>query len=91
MAKLGKTKKVTVKEVEYTLQHPGVKKSVEIQDATLDANGKPSIVKMYEEYMEHVVVEPKVDWDYWEEHGGVKVMQEVMNEAANFLNDEEAS
>ncbi|MBY8913313.1 hypothetical protein P8917_00910 [Bacillus atrophaeus] len=86
MAKFGTQKKVTVKGVEYTLQHPGVKKSIEIQDETIKSNGVPSITKMYELYMEHVIVEPKVNWEFFEENEGI---QEVMQEAALFLNGEE--
>ncbi|TES45655.1 hypothetical protein [Shouchella lehensis] len=93
MAKLGKTKEVTItevdekgneKEVVYTLQHPGVLKATEIIDATiLDGSGKTSIKTMYDEYMKHVIVNPKTNWDYWEEHEG---LQKVMGECASFLN-----
>lgn len=98
MAKLGKQTEVTITEdvldkdgkktdtvdVVYKLQHPGVKKATEILDATIvDGSGKTSITTMYEEYMKHVIVEPKTDWDYWEEHEG---MQKVMGECATFLN-----
>lgn len=93
LAKLGKTKEVVVKEkdekgneteVVYTLQHPGVKKAQEIIDATIvNGDGKVSTVAMYEQYMEHVIVNPKTNWEYWEEHEG---MQQVMGECASFLN-----
>lgn len=84
MAKFGTQKKVTVGGVEYTLQHPGVKRAIDIVDETVRDNGNPKVTALYENYMKDVIVDPKTDWDYWEENEG---LQEVMNEVSTFLNN----
>lgn len=78
----GTQEKHTVEGVEYTFQFPGVKATIELLDRC--KNRFDNIVESayYEEIMENVIVDPKVDWDYWEEHAGLR---EVMALADNFL------
>lgn len=82
MAKIGTQKKVTVEEVEYTFQHPGSKEWAKIQDRMIGDNGFVSAEKSSEELFKHVIVDPKVGWDYFDEHDG---MEQVIKEAMTFL------
>ncbi|MED1711712.1 hypothetical protein P4V34_28600 [Bacillus thuringiensis] len=89
MANFGKQKKVTVGGVEYTLQHPGVKRAFEITDDAMKPNQQvPSMTKLFEAYMKEVIVEPKTDWDYWDEKGPSD-LNKVMQEVDSFLRGEE--
>ncbi|NMH83268.1 hypothetical protein [Heyndrickxia coagulans] len=78
----GTQEKHTVDGVEYTFQFPGVKATIELLDRCKNRFDNVVDSAYYEEIMENVIVEPKVDWDYWEEHAGLR---EVMALADNFL------
>lgn len=80
--KFGLQESHTVQGVTYTFQFPGVKNTLEILDRSRNAFGNVVDSKYYEELMDNVIVEPKTDWDYWDEHNGIR---EVMNLADNFL------
>jgi len=82
MAKIGTQKTIEVEGIEYTLQHPGTRANVQIQDRTMTDKGIPSMEKMAEEIFKHVIVNPKVDFDYFDEHDGY---EEVLSEAMTFL------
>lgn len=82
MAKIGTKKTVEVQGVEYTLQHPGTRAFVQIQDRIQMDNGNSSNEKLSEEIFKHVIVEPKVDFDYFDENEGY---EELMSEASTFL------
>jgi hypothetical protein len=71
-------------EVTYLFQHPGVRAGVQIRGRSKDATGHLDEEKYYTELMKHVIVQPKTDWDYWEEHEG---FMEVIKEASSFLID----
>lgn len=73
----------TKEEKVYLFQHPGVRMGVQIRDRSKDQFGNLIEEKYWEQLMQHVIVKPKTDWDYWEENDG---FMEVMKEAANFLN-----
>ncbi|MBE0185624.1 MULTISPECIES: hypothetical protein [Bacillus] len=86
MSKFGKQKKVTIQGTEYTLQHPGTRRMVELQDEAVNLNtGKPTSADLYELYMKEVVVDPKVNYEYFDEHEG---FMELMREVQSFLIDE---
>ncbi|ASK24763.1 hypothetical protein ACUUYQ_13240 [Bacillus halotolerans] len=86
MSKFGKQKKVTIKGTEYTLQHPGTKRMVELQDEAINLNtGKPTSAALFDLYMKEVIVAPKVSWNYFDEHPG---FMELMREVQTFLSDE---
>ncbi|MGG1105638.1 hypothetical protein ABES74_02335 [Bacillus subtilis] len=86
MSKFGKQKKVTIKGIEYTLQHPGTRRSIEFNDEAININtGMFSSAKLYELYMKEVVVEPKVSYDYFDEKPG---FLELMKEVQTFLSAE---
>ncbi|KRI41016.1 hypothetical protein, partial [Acinetobacter baumannii] len=53
-----------------------------IQDRAQTENGLPSTEKMAEEMFKHVIVDPKVSFDYFDEHDG---FEEVLKEAMTFL------
>ncbi|VFB17198.1 Uncharacterised protein [Urinicoccus massiliensis] len=62
-----KQKKVTVEGVEYTLQKLPIRKALEIRQKWTLPNGTTSDLIMYEECLKHIVVEPKVKIDDFEE------------------------
>lgn len=82
MPKIGTQKVVEIEGVKYTLQHPGSREYLRIQDRTQNEFGVPSMEKMAEELFKHVVVDPKVSIEYFDEHDG---MDELIKEAMNFL------
>ena len=79
--KFGKQEKQTAGGVEYTFQFPGTRKVQEMLDGA-KVRGAFSDTVYNEQMMEHVIVSPKVDWDYWDEHDGYR---EVMDAADRFL------
>lgn len=81
-AKSGTQKTIEVEGKEYTLQHPGVREGVKIRGRSKDQFGNLDEEKYYDELMKHVIVQPKTNWDYWEENDG---FLEVMKEASTFL------
>ncbi|MDK2600259.1 hypothetical protein QO179_20190 [Bacillus stercoris] len=86
MSKFGKQKKVTIQGTEYTLQHLGTRRMVELQDEAVNLNtGKPTSADLYDLYMKEVVVDPKVNYEYFDEHEG---FMELMREVQSFLIDE---
>ncbi|MES3674266.1 hypothetical protein QNI26_22535 [Bacillus velezensis] len=86
MSKFGKQKTVKIQGIEYTLQHPGTRRMVEIQDEAININtGRPTSSQLYELYMKEVVVNPKVNFEYFDEHAG---FNELMYEVSTFLSDE---
>lgn len=90
--KLGAQKIVEVEGIEYTLQHPGHRENARIQDRIQMGEGKVSTEKYYEELMKHVIVSPKVNWDYFEgnEKKGIEAVdgfEELMKEAGDFLRE----
>lgn len=80
--KFGKQDKLTAGGVEYTFQFPGTRKSQEILDMAKGPAGKFNDTVYNEQLMEHVIVAPKTNWDYWDEHDGYR---EVMDAADRFL------
>lgn len=84
LEKLGKQKKVTVQGVEYTLQFPGVRHAQKILDASQIRPGVYNDEIYNGLIMEDVIVEPKINWDYWDENLGYR---ELMREADRFLGE----
>lgn len=80
--KFGKQEVHEVSGTEYTFQFPGVRAAQQI----LDNSKGPAGIFVDETYnkqlMETVIVSPKTNWDYWDEHEGYR---EVMALADNFL------
>lgn len=57
-------------ETEYLLQHPGVRKGMEIKTDFFDeVDNKIDMSKKNEALMKHVIVKPRVNWEYLEEVG----------------------
>ncbi|MFD1777012.1 hypothetical protein [Paenibacillus rhizophilus] len=78
-----KQKQVTTKSgKEYTLQHPGVRNVTKINDRVKNKHGINSEEKICEEMFKHVVVEPKLTIDDFEEYSE---MVEVANKAYYFI------
>jgi hypothetical protein len=66
----------------YTFQFPGILKTQELIDGSTNGYGT-TVTKDYNEaLMKHVIIEPKTDWDYWDENEGYR---RVMEEADRFL------
>jgi hypothetical protein len=78
-----KQKAVTIQGVEFTFQHPGVRKSLQINDSSRDKHGNLMSEAYYAQLMEHVIVQPRTNWEYWDEH--TELLEEVMTEAVRFL------
>lgn len=88
--KLGTQKQVEIEGVTYTLQHPGQRGFTQIQDRCQMSEGRFSSEKFSEEIFKHVVVDPKVSWDYFDgnEDKGIEAhegYEELIKEASTFL------
>lgn len=70
------------KETVYILQYPGLREAVKIRDRSKNQFGGLVEEKYYEELMKHVIVSPKTNWEYWEQHDG---FSEVIGAANTFL------
>lgn len=78
-----KQKKYTSKSgKEYTFQFPGVRFAAQISDRIKNKHGIASEEKMGDELMKHVIVQPKLTWDSFEDK---KEFNEVMEAAYLFL------
>lgn len=66
----------------YTLQFPGVRAVTQIRDRVKNKHGIPSDEKLSEEVFKHVIVEPKVSFDSFD---NMKDYNAVVGEAINFL------
>ncbi|MBA3926538.1 hypothetical protein [Listeria rustica] len=82
MRKYGKQETHTVEGVDYTFQFPGVRHTQQIIDSAKLPGGVFGETNYNTAIMSDVIISPKVDWDYWEEHDGYG---EVMALADNFL------
>jgi hypothetical protein len=90
MAKIGTQKQVEIEGVVYTLQYPGARERMRIQDRAQLEGGRMSSEKLAEELFKHVIVDPKVSFEYFdgndekgiEPHEG---LDELLEEAMNFL------
>lgn len=51
----------------YVFQFPGIRAANEMSDRCKNQHGVVMQTKMTEEFFKHVIVEPKVNWDYFEE------------------------
>lgn len=66
----------------YLFQFPGILKTQELIDGSTNGVGV-TITKDYNEsLMKHVIVDPKTDWNYWDNHAGYR---RVMEAADRFL------
>jgi len=68
---------------EFLLQHPGVREGVQMRDRAKNINGHMVEEKLYDEYMKHVIVQPRVTWDDVEDMGNT-AFNELMKEASDF-------
>lgn len=66
----------------YTFQFPGVRRTQELIDEAKNVAGIVEDKKYNEALMKHVIVEPKVSWDYWDDHEGYR---RVLEAADRFL------
>ena len=80
--KFGKQEKHTVEDVEYTFQFPGTRAAQAILDNSKGPSNTFSDVAYHTQLMDSVIVTPKLNWDYWDEHEGYRG---VMALADNFL------
>lgn len=82
-----------IKEIKYMLQHPGVRKGVEIQNSVVDMEkNKLDMNIRNEQLMKYVIRKEDLtptNWDYWEEVG-MEEFKFVLETAAKFLGGENA-
>lgn len=70
---------------EYLLQHPGVKRGMEIKSDFFNSDtNKIDMNQQREALMKYVIVKPKVNWDYFEEVG-LEEADAVLKAATKFL------
>ncbi|ARW50296.1 MULTISPECIES: hypothetical protein [Levilactobacillus] len=88
LKRIGKTETITVEDFDgpkdYTFFFPGLKKAHNLVDFARMGNGVIDNTTYNEGLMKTVIVEPKTDWDYWDEHDGYG---KVMDEADRFLGE----
>jgi len=87
---MAKQKVVKVNKKEYTLQSPGYRWYMETVDKnTPRGKSVPKQIKMIDDYLEHVVVDPKVTVEDFEneekELGGFEALMTLINECETFL------
>lgn len=82
-----KQKKVTVKGKEYLLQHPGVRSVTKITDRVKTKHGVMSGEKLADEMLTHVVVDPKVRLDDFDDF---KEADELVSKAFMFITGQES-
>ncbi|MFT8928530.1 MAG: hypothetical protein ABF969_04255 [Sporolactobacillus sp.] len=68
----------------FVFQFPGVRKTQELIDGAKNVAGAVVTKDYHEALMKHVIVEPKVSWEYFDEHEGYR---RVMDAADSFLGD----
>jgi hypothetical protein len=87
---MANNKKVKVNGKEYKLQSPGYRWYLKtVEDNTPPGKPNPSQVQMIDDYLEHVVVDPKVTIEDFEDEeqksGGFKALLELITECETFL------
>jgi hypothetical protein len=83
VSKFGKQETYTATDgTKYTFQFPGTQAAMELLDRAKNNIGVVIDSKYKAELMEHIIVDPKVSYDYFDEHDG---FMEVTNEADRFL------
>jgi len=82
-------KTVTIGGIEFTFQFPGVRKAIQMTDASKNRYGQLMSEPYYAQIMEHVIVSPRTNWDFWDDH--LDIMEEVFAEAIRFLHAPGAS
>jgi len=87
---MAKQKKIKVNGKEYTLQSPGYRWYLEtVEKNTPKGKFSPSQVDMIDDYLEHVVVDPKATIEDFEDEeqnrGGFKALMELISECETFL------
>lgn len=80
-AKKFEQKTITVGENEYVLQKLPTRKALEIKQKWLDSNGQIIELNLYDEVLEHIVVNPKKTVDDFDD---ISELQALGTEALNF-------
>ena len=80
-AKKFEQKTITVGENEYVLQKLPTRKALEIKQKWLDSNGQIIELNLYDEVLEHIVVNPKKIVDDFDD---ISELQTLGTEALNF-------
>lgn len=79
---MAKQDKVTINGTEYHLQHPGARWVLRLQTRA-KYQGEPDLEKMAQEYLENVVVQPKVTLDDFDED--FETLEELVTAINSFL------
>lgn len=78
---MAQQKKVTIAGVEYTLQKLPPREYTRLRARSSDRSGLLNEERYLDEVLEHIVVDPKVKLDDFEDYAAV---EEVVAEATNF-------
>ncbi len=81
---MAKQKKVKIGDTEYTLQHPGIRARLQILDDCTNSNGSLNKLQYSEALFEHIVVQPKVKIEDFDEKP--EEFDKLLREADFFLN-----
>ena len=82
---MAKQAKVEIEGKEFILQHPGARAATQMRDRCKNKNGHLHEENFYSELMKHVIVQPKVDWDYFDQEGNEESFEPLMQEAVKFV------
>lgn len=92
MSLKGKQESVTINEVKFTFQHPGIEEVLDLKERARGETGHMSEKELAKELFEHVIKAEtdgsiqKVDFTFFEEKfGGMKEYKEVIKAASKFL------
>ena len=80
-AKKFEQKTITVGDKDYVLQKLPTRKALEIKQKWLDSNGQIIELNLYDEVLEHIVVNPKKTVDDFDD---ISELQTLGTEALNF-------
>ncbi|QBO37281.1 hypothetical protein EQG49_12830 [Periweissella cryptocerci] len=85
--KFGSTDSISITDtddtvIEYKFQFPGVEETVTLKDNAKSADGVFIWHDYYKSIMDVVLVSPRTDFDYWENHKG---FGQVMEAGVDFL------
>ena len=75
---------------QFTLQHPGMRAHLQMNDSSMIKNENDVIIvsqeKLLEYILEHVVVQPKITIEWFDDReDGFELMEELVDEATRFL------
>lgn len=72
----------------FVLQHPGARAAVAMRDRCKNKHGQLLEENYYTEIMKNVIMEPKVNYDYFDQEGNEDLFTPLMEQAIKFVNND---